>query len=73
MKKMLEEVVDLKFQNYRKMYPEADSIEKKPITNWLPLPYKERFDKLQRQTKCRFGKDIQEMIMKAIDLADKAS
>lgn len=73
MNKALQQIVDVKFQNYDAYRDDSAPTKRKPITNWLPESYKERFDNLQKETKCRFGKDIQEMIMRAIDLAEKAS
>lgn len=69
MNKELEEIVDLSFKD---SYPRENSakVKRKPITSWLPEEYKEKFDNLQKETKYKFGKDLQAMIMRAIDLVD---
>lgn len=43
--------------------------EKKLISFWIACSYKERFEELQTRTGNEFGKQIQSIIMEAIDLA----
>lgn len=67
------DLVDSMFLDFNPNEPSAESVDKKPITQWLPVDYKEKYDQLQSKTKSRFGKEIQKMIMKAIDItAEKA-
>lgn len=65
------DLVDSIFLNFNPNELSTEAVDKKPITQWLPVEYKQKYDELQSKTKSRFGKKIQEMIMKAIDLVDE--
>ena len=41
-----------------------------PVTIWLPVEYKQRYDKLQAATERRFGKKTREALMALIDIAE---
>lgn len=38
-----------------------------PITIWVPLDYKAKFDEAQKKSRCRFGKKMREIFMTCID------
>lgn len=45
-----------------------DSATKRGCVNiWIPEEYREKFQELQNRSKRRFGKKVQEMVIKAID------
>ena len=48
---------------------EASRVEKEPMTFWLPAEYKKKYDDLQRLSKRKFTKAVQEILMHAIDEA----
>jgi diadenosine tetraphosphate (Ap4A) HIT family hydrolase len=41
--------------------------ETKPVTMWIPNEYKSKYDELQEQSKKKFGKKLQELVMASID------
>lgn len=43
--------------------------ETRPVTFWLPIEYKEKYDRLQAASKRTFTYDLKELLMKAIDKA----
>lgn len=49
----------------------ASSLEKRedcrPITFWLPVAYKNKFDVIQQKSRRIFGKRLKEVIKKSID------
>lgn len=50
----------------------TEEIDSKPVqragvTIWLPEDYREKFLLLQSKSKRRFGKKVQELVIKAID------
>lgn len=47
--------------------PAVRSVDKRSITLWLPVEYKEKFDLLQGRSNRLFGKKLQEVLMQAID------
>lgn len=46
---------------------DSETVQRAGVTIWLPEEYKEKFNQLQSRSKRRFGKKIQEMLIKAID------
>lgn len=42
--------------------------ETKPITFWVPLEIKAKYDELQKMTKKQFGKHMLESVAEAIDM-----
>jgi hypothetical protein len=46
---------------------EIDALPKKAITIWLPEDKTEKFADLQRRSKRKFGKKIQELLVQVID------
>lgn len=69
MHEKLDEIVDLSFKEYYKAKA-SETISKKAITIWVPSCYKEKYDKIQGETKSQFGRDLQKMLVKAIDLVE---
>lgn len=39
----------------------------KPVTIWLPLEYKAKYDLLQHRTRNKFGKVVRQMLKQALD------
>ena len=56
--------------NFEKIF-EDNSVETDQVNVWVPMAYKERYMKLQRRTKKKFGKLLQEIVMRSIDKADR--
>jgi hypothetical protein len=63
-------------EDIRIKHSTSEASKKLPKTDmlsfWLDEGYKEKFLTLQKDTKCDFGKDVQEVIKVAIDLAYKS-
>lgn len=47
-----------------------DEEDKKQIGLWIPETKKQKFDRIQKATKNKFGKFIQGIIIKAVDRVD---
>lgn len=47
-----------------------DPEPKQPITLWLPVEYKLKFDLIQQRSKKRFGKHLKEVLKRSIDKID---
>ena len=43
------------------------------ITLWVPTEYKQKFAELQRKTHRKFGKKVQELLIKSIDCVESES
>lgn len=63
-------------EDVREKYKTGDIPKKLPKTDmlsfWLDDGYKEKYSKLQNDTNCGFGKDVQEIIKTTIDVAYKS-
>lgn len=46
---------------------EQNTVQRAGVTIWLPEDYKAKFNSLQERTKRRFGKKVQQLVIKAID------
>lgn len=44
--------------------------ELSPVTFWLPVEYKAKYDLLQERSKRRFGKVLKEIIKRSMDRVD---
>lgn len=71
MHKKAQETLDSVFENMDSMFTgHEEPIETKPVTIWLPVDYKNKFDTLQKSTKRKFGKKIKELVIRSIDKVD---
>ena len=52
---------------------ELSAEDRGAITLWIPKAYIEKYGEIQEKTKRRFGKKLQEMVMRSIDKLDAAS
>lgn len=51
-------------------------VERKSICLWVPVKYKQKFDKIQARTRKKYGKHLQRLLMKSLDqvrVEDEAS
>lgn len=79
--KQMKQPVDLEFNDlFEQFTAESNDMENTPldkeaITLWIPVEYKEKFDRLQRKSKRRFSKVLKEVVMRSIDrvAVDQAS
>jgi hypothetical protein len=62
------DTVDSLLENIDSLFSEKHgTIELLPITFWLPVDYKEKYDAIQGSTKRKFGKVLKQVLMKSID------
>lgn len=52
---------------------EGDSKRKAPLTIWLSIDDKARYDRLQKTSGRKFGKKLREVIQAALDYVDKSA
>lgn len=52
----------------------VDRQECKPLTVWVPIAYKDRYDRIQKSSKNGLSKTLKRIVMASIDIAEaKAS
>lgn len=59
---------DLSAENFDLLnLPEDEKVDSAAISLWLPLPYKEKFARLQKKSHLKFGRFIKQVVIKQID------
>jgi hypothetical protein len=64
--------LDAIFEDFDPQEPRRSSLKTggAPVTIWIPVEYKAKYDRLQEMSKKRFCKKVRELIQAAIDRFD---